>query len=174
MRIRSLLLSVLCLATSGAVAVAVAPSSYAADEHCQQSETYSQDHWQWGQTEICATYRPSSPNPDRKMGEITVVPDVSSLEYYWGGAWYYNKYPATITASIILMRAGNTVGNGKTVTFSTSGTSVIGPPVTLPVYYAGDYVVKAEISVDGGYWSDDSSSQVYAAPQQIELVLAAR
>jgi hypothetical protein len=173
MRFRSLLLSALCLVTSGAVAVAVAPVSYAADQHCQQAETYSQDRWQWGQTEICASYTPLGSNADRRMGEIRVVPDVSSLEYYWGGTWRYNQYPATITASVILMRDGHTVGDGKTVTFSTTGTSAIGPAVTLPVYYAGDYTVKAEISVDGGYWSEDSSSQVYAAPQEIELILAA-
>ncbi|WP_410599577.1 hypothetical protein [Amycolatopsis sp. lyj-90] len=144
----------------------------ASERQCDQAVTVSGNGLQRMESRICAEYFPGRAS-DGRIGTVVATPDISDFWHRRDGRWYGNRSPARITASIILMKDGVTVGDGRTVRFSTSGSAAAGTAVSFPVEFAGDYEVEAEFSLEGGYWAARDGSRIDAAPRSVELIVAA-
>jgi Phosphodiester glycosidase len=115
---------------------------------------YSPNKWQWAEFRLCT----STSYPTGMHLAILV----SEAQYYWGGAWYYNKYPVQCECTLELATTGQTIpvyylGNGsdKEPMF----------PFDVPLTRSGMYKVKTVASVEGKtgklsgmFWKDADSA----------------
>ncbi len=132
------------------------------EERCSQVNAhYSPDRWQYGKFSVCASKSGSTIN-------YTVW--ISNLQYYWGGAWYNNKYRARVQTRLALLRDGRAVDsqminkNSWTTGVTSQGRIVASAP--------GLYTLVVQADALGLYWSDTSGSNLHSESLRLELVVA--
>ena len=133
-------------------------------EKCDSRELSSVDRWQSGQLSLCANTVGQTLNFSAAM---------ENLQYYWGGAWYNNKYPTRVVFEFSLARRiepheSDTIPSYETLqrqvhAVKTSGTTtdrdVARGEFQLPT--AGKYTVYVWAHVYGQYWGSPDNSKAF-------------
>lgn len=121
---------------------------------------YSADRWQWARFDICT----------RKENSTVYYSVVAKdIEYYWGGAWYSNKYAVNMQADVVLQRDGRTVDSasrragGSSSSLTIDGSFNAGAP--------GAYRVSVQGALSGSYWSNYNSSTIITSPFSADLII---
>ncbi len=133
-------------------------SSAAGAERCDSRGGYSWNEWQYGQLSLCANTIGRTLNFSAAM---------ENLQYYWGGAWYNNKYPTRVVFEFYVYRhddKNNSVLDQKRIfVVETNGTNTdrdtARGSVELPA--AGNYSVSAHAFAYGQYWGSPDNIEAW-------------